>query len=181
MPHIVYKDNGTHWLVIADYSGSPRHAALTEAQWIAEYTTHAAYAGMREANPGAVAGIKPKGVGKWTKDWAQPYVDPYTQLRASSNATPDFDGVPAVLANGIAKHFVTVKKVDQNGSDVGSGSEPIRILASFPVPISNASPSLVNGEVMIEVGPMTAVGDVKLDVADPAGVIRKGSLSIRFK
>lgn len=74
MPHTVYIDRTEYWEVIADYSGSPRHANLTEAAWRSEYETNPSYARMRTSFPGSVAGITPKGVGKWLKDWSGPYV-----------------------------------------------------------------------------------------------------------
>jgi len=74
MMQIVAFDRGTYWEVIADYSGSPRHAALIEPVWKAEYANSPSYTAMRASQPGAVAMIGPVGVGKWLKDWSGPYV-----------------------------------------------------------------------------------------------------------
>ena len=71
MPHTVYLDAGDHWHVLADYSGSPRHAALPEETWTAEFSTDAAYEQTRSVYPGARTGITPRGIGRWSKDWAR--------------------------------------------------------------------------------------------------------------
>lgn len=73
MPHTIFIDRGDHWEVIADYSGSSRHTALSEPQWQDEYSTGIAYQSMRDSQPGSVAGITPKGCGKWLKDWSSPF------------------------------------------------------------------------------------------------------------
>lgn len=70
MPHTVYVEKADHWQVIGDYSGSPRHSSLTEEAWKREFGTNEAYALMRKTHPDAIAGVTPKGVGCWTKDWA---------------------------------------------------------------------------------------------------------------
>ena len=181
MPHIVYEDRTTHYLVIADYCGSPRHAELTEAEWEAEFSSDPGYAAMREAYPDAVAGIRPVGVGKWKPDWATPYVDPFVRLVLSSDAPADFDDMPAVIADGIAKHTITIKKVDQDGNDVLSGSEPLQIVASSGIPISNSNPSLIDGSVTVEIGPAGNASNVTIFVHDPTKVIGSGQIAVRFK
>lgn len=73
MPHVAMIDRGDHWHVIGDYSGSPRHAAMREDEWKTEFLS-SQYEEMRRSHPGIVAGITPKGAGKWKKDWSGPYV-----------------------------------------------------------------------------------------------------------
>lgn len=69
MPHTVYLDKESYYQVVGDYSGSPRHSALSEEAWKLEFERDPAYAGMKKAYPEAVAGITPQGIGLWTKDW----------------------------------------------------------------------------------------------------------------
>ena len=76
MKQIVAFDRGTYWEVIADYSGSPRHAKLLGPVWAAEYANSPSYADMRNSQVGAVAMMAPVGLGKWLKDWSAPYVAP---------------------------------------------------------------------------------------------------------
>ncbi len=74
MPHTVYIDAGDHYNVLMDVSGSKRHAALTEVAWQNEYATSPNYQAMRNSQVGSVAGVTPKGCGKWLKDWNAPFV-----------------------------------------------------------------------------------------------------------
>lgn len=46
-------------------------------------------------------------------------------LKVVSNRTPDFDGVPRAPANGLAKHILTITKLDLAGNPVASGSETV--------------------------------------------------------
>lgn len=75
MPHTVFLDQGDHWLVIGDYSGSPRHASLPVEDWKTEFETDATYDDMRKKYPKAIAGITPRGLGRWTKDWSEEPVE----------------------------------------------------------------------------------------------------------
>lgn len=179
--HTVFVDRGDHFDVLADYSGSPRHAALTATEWQNEYFTHPSYLNMRTTQVGSVADVTPKGVGKWEKDWSARYVPAKVSIKVSSSGTPDFDGIPAVDANGTDKHIVTIQKVDKKEDPILVGSEAIRIIPSHPVPISQTKPTLVGGAITFEIGPLDKPADVTIGVADPAGVIEKGVLTLRFK
>lgn len=181
MPHVVFKVTDDYYHVLVDYSGSPRHAALSEADWQTEYTNGAAYAQMRTDNPGFGAGIKNKGVGKWKTADDSPHLDPLEALDIASNGTADFDGVLAVDADGVAKHTLTIKKVDENGSDIVTGTESIRILSTAGVPISDTNPSLVNGSVTIDVGPISDICDLTISARDVAGNVNGADIKIRFK
>lgn len=74
MPHTVFVDRGDHFDVIVDYSGSVRHAALSEVAWQNEYTTSPSYQAMRDSQVGSTAAVTPKGCGKWLPDWSGPFV-----------------------------------------------------------------------------------------------------------
>lgn len=76
MKNVVVVDRGDYWEVFGDYSGSPRHAALSEPKWKAEYETHPSYTAMRASQAGSFAMTAPVGVGKWLKDWSGPYMVP---------------------------------------------------------------------------------------------------------
>jgi hypothetical protein len=78
MKNVVVIDRGDYWEIFGDYSGSPRHAALTEPQWKAEYQNHPSYAAMRASQLGSFAIAAPVGAGKWLKDWSRRYVPPKT-------------------------------------------------------------------------------------------------------
>jgi len=73
MKPVVLFDRTDHWEVIVDYSGSPRHAALSEMEWTNEYSNHPSYAAMRASQPGSFAMMAPQGAGKWKKDWSGPW------------------------------------------------------------------------------------------------------------
>lgn len=73
MKQVVAFDRGTYWEVIGDYSGSPRHSTLSGAAWANEFANDPGYADMRASQPGAVAILAPRGLGKWQKDWSGPY------------------------------------------------------------------------------------------------------------
>lgn len=108
------------------------------------------------------------------------YSDPH-RLKVTSQSPADFDGVPVVTADGVAKHTLTIRKVDLDGAHILEGEESLLVLASAGVPISRSNPSLVNGEANIEVGPAGNVGDVRIGVLDPTKMLMPGSLLIRFK
>lgn len=77
MPHVVMIDRGDHWHVIADYSGSFRHATLSAEQWKLEFS-RPEYDPMRKSEPGMIAAVAPLGAGRWKKDWSGPYTSPKT-------------------------------------------------------------------------------------------------------
>lgn len=181
MPHTVLFDRGTHWEVIGDYSGSPRISALSKASWQNEYTNSPDFAAMRSSQVGAVADVTPHGTGKWKKDWTAPYAEASVRLDVASNGTPDFDGVLAVDADGAAQHTLTIKKVDQDGNAVTSGGEALRLLMSAGMPISNASPALLNGSIQVTLGPSSNPCDMTVRAVDPAGTLSQGSIQVRFK
>lgn len=179
--HTVLIDRGDHFEVIADYSGSARHAALSKADWQNEYSTHSSYLAMRQTQVNSVADITPKGVGKWEKDWSSNYIPQKVSLKVTSNGPVDFDGIPAVDADSVSKHTVTIQKADKKGDPISTGAEQIRIIPSHPVPISQTKPTLSNGAITFEIGPLDKPSDVLISVADPAGVIEKSVLTLRFK
>ena len=104
-----------------------------------------------------------------------------THLRISSDGAPDFDGMPGVDSDGVALHNVTIKKVDETGADIVTGSEPIRVMVSAGIPVSSTSPILALGTVTITVGPSSNPCDIMVMSADPASAMAKGAVKIRFK
>lgn len=76
MPNVVMLDCGDYWHIVADYSGSPRHSALSPAAWAVEYVSHPAYATMRASMPDAIAATTQRGAGKWLKDFSAPWRPP---------------------------------------------------------------------------------------------------------
>lgn len=182
MAHIVWISRGSYSEVIADYSGSPRHAALNYNAWQTEYNSGAAYSQMRTDHPGSQADVVDNvTIGKWKTDWSGPYVEPFEHFGLSSDAADDFDGVPAVDADGAQTHTLSIQKKDQDDQDVVTGSEPIRVIPSFPVALSSGSPVLSSGATSVIVGPSSSIGDVTIRVVDPAGTIKSREILIRFK
>ena len=177
MKQVAMFDRGDHWEIVADYSLSPRHGALSEAQWKAEFAGPA-YEAMRTSQPGLVAAHAPKGLGKWKKDWSAPHVVPSFRIQLSSDAAPDFDGVPALPSTG--KHTVIVRKVGDDLKEA-QGSEALRFMITAPVPVSPPTLVLQRGQAILSIGPSGTPCDVTLTVADPAGVIRKASIALRFR
>lgn len=171
MAKVILIDQGDHWEVIGDYSRSPRIAAMSEVQWQAcfdgpEFET------MKDSQPGAVAAEAPHGIGKWAKDWSEKYTTPL--LVISSEALPDFDGVPAVQAGKAEMHILTVSHSDQQ-------QIPLRITSSAPIAISDTMPILEGGTASFTVGPCDYPCDLTITAMDPAGEIPKKPLLIRFK
>ncbi len=74
MKPVVAIDRGAYWEVIADYSGSSKHAAMVEPVWKAEYANDPGYRAMRDSQVGSKAIFAPVGTGKWLKDWSGPYI-----------------------------------------------------------------------------------------------------------
>jgi len=180
--HTIHIDEGTHKHVIGDYSQNPVIADMDQATWQNYYNTEAGFAAGRTGNPTAAAFITSKGTGKWTNDWLNEWKDPYEELKLTSDGAADFDSVVAVDADGIATHTITVQKIDEDGADVTTGSEAIRILSTTAITISDANPSLTNGTVQITIGPSNDVCDIEITAADPATTMRRGKpLKIRFK
>lgn len=100
-------------------------------------------------------------------------------FKVTSNAPLDTDSVPKVPADGITKHTLTIQKIDPNGNNVNVGSEVINI-TSNGVPVSNAAPSLVNGAITVDAGPISMAGDVVILIVDSTGKLDDRSIRIRF-
>lgn len=106
------------------------------------------------------------------------------RLDLSSNASADFDGIPAVDANGVETHTITVRKLDLSRNPVNSGSEQIRIVPSAPIlAATSVLLTLVNGTTTFVVGPtlLNVRGEVSLTAIDPLGILKQGKIKIRFK
>jgi len=179
MAHTIRVDKGDHFNVIADYSGFPKVARMTDAEWQNYYATHPSFAAMR-ASQGGVAGVTTRGIGVWKKDFSGPHVEAHTAFKITSSGSADFDGVPAVAGDGVEKHTVTVQKVNERGGNVNTGSDPIRVLMGGRG-LGDGKLSLTNGSTTFEVGPITGTLDVDVRVQDPSNVIRGKSLKVRFK
>jgi hypothetical protein len=105
------------------------------------------------------------------------------KLEIVSAAGLDTDGVPVVLADGIATHVVTVTKKNLAGTVLVSGTEIVRIFTSIPI-TRPASVTLVAGTLTFAVGPVAlgVRGDLTVFVTDNAGVLKKSSdLKLRFR
>ena len=127
-------------------------------------------------------GIGPRGEAYTTGTGCQVYrIDLTTNTAEPFARTPRRCLGQAVDADGVAKHTLTIKKVDENGADVITGSEAIRILSTAGVPISDTTPTLVNGAATIEVGAVSAICDMTISARDEAAVLRGGDVRIRFK
>lgn len=170
MFHVVMADRDDHWQVVADYSKSPRHRAMSEAVWKREFSG-AAYGAMRQSDLALVAAIAPKGIGRWKKDWSERFKCAPTGLSLSSSAPSDFDGVPGVEAG--QSHSITISKAS---GDMAS----FRILLSAPIPASKYAFTLGAGLVEVAVGPSPYPCDLLITVADISGV-GTSSIKVRFK
>jgi hypothetical protein len=176
MAHVAMVDEGDYWKVIADYSGSSRHSALSPEEWQAEFE-HEAYSTMKESQPGVMAAIIPVGVGNWKKDWSGPYVVPTLKLRLSSNGTPDFDGTPAVVLS--EKHTVLIQAF--HGEEEIDSAARLQVMVTAPIPVSSFTPVLSNGKASFQVGPCPSGCDLTVTVGDPDGGFAAKSIKLRFK
>lgn len=169
----VYVDRGDHYHVIGCYEGSPRHRSMNESQWAKEYASSGDYLSMRLAVPGSVAGITPRSIGKWTKDWKSSYdVNPSLILQALSGDA-DFDGVPVVRG---APHLVMVKVPMSHLSPC-----KVRVIPSSPLKVSCDEVDVGPDGAQVMVGPVEHACEVTITVADPSGVLRPAFLKIRFR
>lgn len=103
-------------------------------------------------------------------------------LKITSDATPDFDERPAVAADDQAKHTLTVTKMVDSDTPVGSGSESLRVLvvSGAGVPLSADTLTLVNGTVTFTAGPASVTGDVVVRIMGVDSALR-GQIALRFK
>ncbi len=179
MGPILYVDRGSYNLVIADYSGSPRHRAMTEDQWVAEYRADPSYDSIRTSNPKAIPVVREASVGPWKKDWSGPYVIPYQCLVPTSDKPQGKDGVPECPGDGISFHTITIRKKDNKGADI-PGAETVRVLPSQLITVTPSQVVLVDGKATVKVGPTQLVGELFIRVVDVAGVLTEGSIRVRF-
>lgn len=102
-------------------------------------------------------------------------------LQITSDAALDFDGQPAVAADDQAKHTLTVTKMVDSATPVGSGSESLRVLVSGAgVQLSADALTLANGAVTFTVGPTLVAGDVLVRIRGVDSAL-KGAITLRFK
>ena len=177
MNPVVMSDKDDHWSVIADYSGSPRHSAMSQEEWEAEFNGEE-YSAMKGSHPGSIAAVIPVGVGKWKKDWSGPYLAPVPKIFLSSYAPIDFDGIPAINS-GTEKHIILIQAMSEGA--VIKSSAPLQVMVTAPIPVDSFTPTLSEGKAFIQVGPCPTGCDLKVTVADPEGKIALGSMRIRFK
>ena len=102
-------------------------------------------------------------------------------LKITSDAARDFDGQPAVAADDQTKHTLTVTKMVDSDTPVGSGSESLRVLVSGAgVQLSADALTLVDGAVTFTVGPTLVAGDVLVRLVGVDAAL-KGQIALRFK
>lgn len=101
-------------------------------------------------------------------------------LKITSDAALDVEGRPSVAADDQAKHTLTVTKMVDDATPVGSGSETLRVfLDRAGVQLSADSLTLVNGSATFTVGPALVAGSLFVRVVGvDAGL--KGGIEVRF-
>lgn len=108
------------------------------------------------------------------------YVDP-AHLKVTSNKSGGVGGVPEALANGVDTHTLTIKKIDPvTGADIFSGAEQVQVIPSQLVTVIPSKPNLIAGQITVEVGPTSMVGEFTVKVCDPAGALGEASIRLRF-
>lgn len=101
-------------------------------------------------------------------------------LKITSDAAAGFDGVPEVAADDVAKHTLTITKMVDDATPVGSGADALRVLLDgLGMQVSNDAPVLVGGTVSIEVGPTIFAGSVVAKIVSADGAM-KGTIPLRF-
>jgi hypothetical protein len=101
------------------------------------------------------------------------------ELRVKSTAASGSLGAPEVPADEVSVHDLLIQKVTPAG-DVVLGDDKILVTSPHPVNISTSRPRLVDGMVVVQVGPSKLVGEALIDVSDPNGVMKGSKLVIRF-
>lgn len=101
------------------------------------------------------------------------------ELRASATGQLGPQNVVEALANGVDVHTVLIQKVDSTGNVI-AGDEKILVAAPEGLAVSERTPRLNEGMVMIQVGPSTKSGDFSVTVSDRAGKLKSATLPLRF-
>lgn len=107
--------------------------------------------------------------------WQDPAV-----LKATSNKPAGVGGVPEAVADGVDKHTLTLQKTDPNTGQVVPGTETLQVIPSQLIAVSNSRPTLVAGQVTVDVGPTTMVGELSVRVVDSGGSLVETAIKIRF-
>lgn len=108
------------------------------------------------------------------------YVDP-DYLEAVSNKPLSINGVPEALADGVDKHQVTIRRMDgATRLPKGSGSQTLKFVGHFPLTIAPLPAALVNGQVVVEFGPASMVGEWDFQISDVAGVLLPTTFHVGF-
>lgn len=105
----------------------------------------------------------------------------FQKIELVSSASDDPDGTPSVPADGVSAHTITIRKRNQDGAIVGTGTETVRIRTSAPVPRSAATVTLVAGSGTFTVGPVVVGNRGEIDLLAGGSGLRQGILTIRFR
>lgn len=101
------------------------------------------------------------------------------ELQISVAGTPGHLGAMEVVANGKDVHILTIKKVTPTG-EIVPGNEKLHITVRGAHKISNTRPRLVDGIVVVEVGPCDNPTEAIISVTDPAEKMSGASVMLRF-
>ena len=101
------------------------------------------------------------------------------ELRVKSTTPSGPLGVPEVPADEVSVHDLLIQKVTPAG-EVVLGDDRVLVTSPHPVSISAPRPRLVDGMVVVQVGPSKLVGEALIDVSDPNGVMKGSKLIVRF-
>ena len=108
------------------------------------------------------------------------WVDPNCIDLASDKAAGP-DGVPECVADGTAVHVLTIKKVDNDGNDVTTGSEQVKVMPNQLVTVTpSTTPSMTSGTVTVNIGPSTLVGEVIVKVIGLGNDLKEQRIRLRF-
>lgn len=99
----------------------------------------------------------------------------------ASNKPAGTDGVPECPSDNSSVHALTIKKVDENGNDITSGSDQVKVIPSSLVTVTpSATPSMTNGQVVVSVGPTSMVGEVLVRVVGDGNDLKEQEIRLRF-
>jgi len=107
------------------------------------------------------------------------YVNP-DYLVAVSNKTI-VNGAPEASADGVDVHSVTITKYDgTTKTPKGTGTETIKIMSNNPITSSPPTVVLANGAAVVNLGPVSMIGEWNLIIADQAGALVQTTIRLRF-
>lgn len=103
------------------------------------------------------------------------------EVTLTGTTSLDFDNTPVALADGVSIVTVEVLLKDQRGAVVSTTGGRFRILGTGACALREDEIQLRDGRGTVLCGPTTTKGDCQLEFVDPAGVIERVKIRLRWR